>query len=290
MNMKKILFITAILLGSFGYSQISTDSVVKYTSRKGRVFKINGPGSSVGSDGLGTARDVGPFTVVDENTATLDAGINANLIADGSVTNAQFQYLSDVLLPIQQQLDSKLNINGSASMAGNLAMGGFKIVNMADGTNPQDAVTLSQLTAATGSNITVHPDSDESSLRLGIADNAASLAGFTTLSTDIIICKICPSIIEGSSTTIDFSETGRHAFFDGDGNGDPASYDLQNMQNGYLFEVYVNQTTEPTFSPVPTQTTDSLDWTDDSLANTNLTGYIYKNGKGNVLLTWVKDF
>jgi len=220
----------------------------------------------------------------------LNSGINANLLADGSVSNTEFQYLSNVVLPIQQQLDSKFNVSGSASMAGNIAMGGFKIVNLADGTNAQDAVTVSQLNAATGSNITVHPDSDETSLRIGVANDSTSLASFTTLSTDIIICKICPSIIASSSTTIDFSETGRHAFFDGDGNADPASYTLSNMQNGHLFEVYVNQTTEPTFSPAPTQTTDSLDWTDDSLGDTNVTGYLYKNGKGNLLLTWVKDF
>lgn len=66
---------------------------------------------------------------------------DATNIANGMVSNTEFQYLSDVLLPIQQQLDSKMS-NSGGSMAGNLGfLGLYRIINLVDPVNPQDGAT-----------------------------------------------------------------------------------------------------------------------------------------------------
>lgn len=56
--------------------------------------------------------------------------------------------LTDLDTAIQAAIDGALKIDGSNSMTANLNMGGNRIVNMADGIDPTDAVTKQQLDAA----------------------------------------------------------------------------------------------------------------------------------------------
>ncbi len=56
--------------------------------------------------------------------------------------------LEDLDAQILANFNASLKTDGSNSMAADLNAGGFKVINMADGTNPTDAVTKQQLDAA----------------------------------------------------------------------------------------------------------------------------------------------
>lgn len=84
------------------------------------------------------------FRIVDNGDATKKIAFEASGIATGTtrtitMPNANVN-LADVLQSILQ--------DGSRAMAANLSLGNFKITNLANGTNPNDAVNLSQLDAA----------------------------------------------------------------------------------------------------------------------------------------------
>lgn len=61
---------------------------------------------------------------------------------------------------------------------------------------------------------------------------------------------------------------------------DVTSFTLTDMKIGYTAEIYLNQATEPTFTPSVTIKADTLDWTADSLGNTDVTLTIWRNGLG----------
>ena len=60
---------------------------------------------------------------------------------------------------------------------------------------------------------------------------------------------------------------------------DVESFTLQDQNIGYTVEIYLNQANEPTFTGSPTLV-GGLDWTDDSLANTDVTVLVFRTGKG----------
>jgi hypothetical protein len=57
---------------------------------------------------------------------TIDAGLNAALIGDGSVSNAEFQHLSTVTSNVQTQLDAKADDTDVVHNTGNETIGGTK--------------------------------------------------------------------------------------------------------------------------------------------------------------------
>lgn len=61
---------------------------------------------------------------------------------------------------------------------------------------------------------------------------------------------------------------------------DVTSFTLTDMKIGYTAEIYLNQATEPTFTPSVTIKSDTLDWTADSLGSTDVTLTIWRNGLG----------
>lgn len=61
---------------------------------------------------------------------------------------------------------------------------------------------------------------------------------------------------------------------------DVTSFTLTDMKIGYTAEIYLNQATEPTFTPSVTIKADTLDWTADSLGSTDVTLTIWRNGLG----------
>jgi hypothetical protein len=218
------------------------------------------------------------------------SNLDATAIADGSVSNTEFQYLNFLVAPVQQQLDSKLSNSGGA-LAGNLSFANlFKVTGLIDPTLGSDAVNLDYLNAQLGNGaVTEHPDSGESNIRFGIGNETEKDAA--TLGTnDIWVCTNCPASeeIAAGSSILDFAGKGDFIHIDNT-TDDITAFEIQNMKANFVIEIYLNQATEPTFTPsIPNEADGTLDWTDDSLADTDVTLTIKLNGKGTYQKVYTK--
>jgi hypothetical protein len=85
-----------------------------------------------------------------------DSGGNHSL-PDGTIVNTGDKILPSQHNPAMQDISASLSSvlvrDGRAGMVGNLPMGGFKTVNMGDGTDPTDGATVGQLGTAFGSQV-----------------------------------------------------------------------------------------------------------------------------------------
>lgn len=137
--------------------------------------------------------------------------------------------------------------------------------------------------------VAIHPDTGESSVRIGIGTEAEKAAA-TLLSGDLWIStnQATAKIVTAGSSTIDFNATGKLAYLN-NADHDVTSFTISNSQEGDVFVIYLNQATKPTFTGVTTNPEpDTLDWDDDSLANINLklTGIVEYDGT--ITLTYTK--
>jgi hypothetical protein len=93
-------------------------------------------------------------TITNIPSSALASGVDAAKIADGSVSNTEFQYLDGVTSSIQTQLNAKaldsavIKKDGSVAYTAAQSMGGFKLTSLANGTAASDAVNKGQLDAA----------------------------------------------------------------------------------------------------------------------------------------------
>ena len=79
--------------------------------------------------------------ITDSGTITLGLNeVDATKIADGSVTDTEFQYINTLSSNAQTQLSGKLDLAGG-TMEGAIAMSSQKITGLGDPTSAQDAVT-----------------------------------------------------------------------------------------------------------------------------------------------------
>jgi len=101
-----------ITSGQFAAARISSTSVLQYQAGI-NINSLTGAPSSlvVGSTDLQTLTnktlDAVNNTIRNIGNNELKPNVNVNFLADGSVTNAEFQYLHNLTAPIQYQLDGK---------------------------------------------------------------------------------------------------------------------------------------------------------------------------------------
>ena len=133
--------------------QVSGDTVMSGTTDLLDIFSRVGMSGTVtsvaisGTDGIDV--DSGS-PITDSGTITLGlSGIDATKIANGSVTNTEFQYINTLSSNAQTQLDAKLPLAGG-TMAGAIAMGTNKVTGMGDPTSAQDATTKTYVDTKVG--------------------------------------------------------------------------------------------------------------------------------------------
>lgn len=90
--------------------------------------------------------------------------------------------------------------------------------------------------------------------------------------------------LAAGSTTIDFVDADGYAtpyIFLDNTTDDETSFTLTDMRELDVVEIYLNQATEPSFTPTVDIVPDTLDWTADSLASTDVTLTVWRDGLGN---------
>jgi len=125
-----VLVASDITEGSFANNLISQSSVLQYQS----VININSlygapngyvVGTSDSQSLINKTIDASLNNVINVGNSSLESGINASLIANSSVGNTQFQYLSNVTGDIQAQINSKITtgttFNASIITSGTIA-------------------------------------------------------------------------------------------------------------------------------------------------------------------------
>tara|TARA_B100000902_G_scaffold53714_1_gene60449 strand:- start:456 stop:3107 length:2652 start_codon:yes stop_codon:yes gene_type:complete len=90
---------------------------------------------ALGTPGSGTLTNCTGYPA-----SALPSSIDATKIADGSVTNTEFQYINTLSSNAQTQITARLQLAGG-TMSGDIAMGTNKITGMGDPTAAQDAAT-----------------------------------------------------------------------------------------------------------------------------------------------------
>ncbi|MGL5074796.1 MAG: hypothetical protein ACRDBG_02995 [Waterburya sp.] len=97
--------------------------------------------------------DTNTITNISNDEIKAGAAIDAAKIADGSVSNAEFQYLDGVTSSIQTQLNNKasdadvIKKDGSVAFTAAQSMGGFKLTSVASPTVGSDAANKSYVDA-----------------------------------------------------------------------------------------------------------------------------------------------
>lgn len=206
----------------------------------------------------------------------LDASINASLdLADSAL-----------------QASSNVNITGAwnftiteLQITAGANMNGSKLTGLDNGTSSSDAVNKSQLDEKISSDGTGRTSAEEITniyyqTRANYITDGAPSAGVTVLIKDPLNAEG----LVGGTTTIDFLNADGVAIpfqYLDNTTDDETAFTLTDMRVMDVVEIYLNQATEPSFTPTVTIKADTLDWTDDSLASTDVTLTVWRNGRGN---------
>lgn len=218
-----------------GGNNIIQEEGTPLTSRS--ALNFIGPGITAADD---AANDRINITLLDYN--------NVSNLANGSVSNTEFQYIGSLVSDAQQQLDSKLNITGG-SLSGNVSFQGVgRVTSLLDPINPQDAVTLSFLNGQLDPNwITSEPTgrTNEETYSNFIAqpwvDSEAD--GPAPAGTLLLEFNVPPAFIS-TGTTLNMDD------YRGYNTGVSAAtaYTLTLADNGGFTYLFVNAPSEPTFT------------------------------------------
>lgn len=109
------------------------------------------------------------------NNAKIATGVDAAKIADGSVSNTEFQYLNGVTSGIQTQLDAKVDETVAINTAANsgLAGGGDLSTSRSLSVDPNNAASV---TAAAGDFVLIADVSDSNNVKKVTVQSIADLA------------------------------------------------------------------------------------------------------------------
>jgi hypothetical protein len=178
--------------------QVSGSTVMSGTTDLLDIFStasMSGTVVSVGITGTDGIEVDSGSPITDSGTITLGLNdVDATKIADGSVTDTEFQYINTLSSNAQTQLDAKLPLAGG-TMAGVIAMGTNKITGLGNPTAAQDATTKAYVdsldvnywSANTDGSITNSGNTDiTTSGNLGISGNTSfggTLSGTGTVTT-----------------------------------------------------------------------------------------------------------
>ena len=159
--------------------QVSGNTVMSGTTDLLDIFgtaSMSGTVTSVaisGTDGIDV--DSGS-PITDSGTITLGlSSIDVTKIADGSVTNTEFQYINTLSSNAQTQLNAKLPLAGG-TMTGDLSLGTNQINELADPTLDSDAATKGYVDTQVGGSDTLQEVTDNGAS----TTNSISTAGLTS--------------------------------------------------------------------------------------------------------------
>lgn len=129
--------------------------------------------------------DIVTGSLVDADIS-LTAAIDATKIANGSVSNTEFQYLDGVTSSIQTQLTGKANTDlSNIAPTASVSFNTQKITNVVDPTNPQDVATKNYVdTATSGANTTL-----------------SNLTSPTAINQDLVFNKTAPKVTTTAGAT-----------------------------------------------------------------------------------------
>jgi hypothetical protein len=134
-------------------------------------------------------------TLTDIPNSALAGSIDATKIADGSVSNTEFQYLDGVTSSIQTQLNDKaedadvIKKDGSVTFTAAQSMGGFKLTSLAAGTVASDAINKGQFDAALEGLKPKAAVRVATTANIDIASSPSSIDGVSLVSGDRILLK-----------------------------------------------------------------------------------------------------
>ena len=122
------------------------------------------------SGGVGDG-DYGDITVSSSGTVwTIDTGLNANKIADGSVSNTEFQYLDGVTSSIQTQLNNKQPLDATLTALASFNTNGLLTQTATDTFTGRTVTgTSNRITVTNGDGVSGNPTIDISSSYVGQA-------------------------------------------------------------------------------------------------------------------------
>lgn len=157
--------------------------------------------------------------------------------------------------------------------------------NTSDANKPISTATQSALDAKISSDGTGRTNAEEVSnqyaqSRADYATDGAPSAGTWVFIKD----PLNGEELTAGSTTIDFVDANGYAtpyIFLDNTTDDETSFTLTDMRELDVVEIYLNQATEPSFTPTVDIVPDTLDWTADSLASTDVTLTVWRDGLGN---------